>query len=287
MAKKLNFKEIGLHVVSPRRSSGAAHPISHLAANEGFLYIPLHMVRSDPDQPRKYFNDASLDDLTASIREKGVLQPILVRKEPAGEGFVIIAGERRWRAAKAVGLKEIPALMRDAQDALEVALIENVQRENLKPLEEAEALMRLKQARGFTDQALAKIIGKSRTSVTELLTLNQLPKSIKDQCRTSDIWTRSQLLQLVRAGSPKEIEEVWARIKDGFGRHRERSETKFRVCHEKARRWAIPVSAQAQGPDIPGARYLLQSEGHEIGSQRRAKGRSETSTLTHLHGRMA
>ncbi len=217
MVKKLNFKEIGLHAVSRRGPPGAPHPISQLAANEGFLYIPLHMVRSDPDQPRKYFNDASLDDLTASIREKGVLQPILVRKEPAGEGFVIIAGERRWRAAKAVGLKEIPALMRDAQDALEVALIENVQRENLKPLEEAEALMRLKQARGFTDQALAKIIGKSRTSVTELLTLNQLPNSIKDQCRTSDLWTRSQLLQLVRVGSPKEIEDVWAKVKDGSG----------------------------------------------------------------------
>ncbi len=217
MVKKLNFKEIGLHAVSRRGPPGAPHPISQLAANEGFLYIPLHMVQSDPDQPRKYFDDASLGDLTASIREKGVLQPILVRKEPAGEGFVIIAGERRWRAAKAVGLKEIPALMRDAQDALEVALIENVQRENLKPLEEAEALMRLKQARGFTDQALAKIIGKSRTSVTELLTLNQLPNSIKDQCRTSDLWTRSQLLQLVRVGSPKEIEDVWAKVKDGSG----------------------------------------------------------------------
>jgi ParB family transcriptional regulator, chromosome partitioning protein len=217
MPKKLNFKEIGLHAVSPRRPSATAHPISHLAANAGFLYVPLELLRPDPDQPRKYFDDATLDDLTASIREKGVLQPILIRKEPAGEGFVIIAGERRWRAAKAVGLKELPALMRDAQDALEVALIENVQRENLKPLEEAEALMRLKQARGFTDQALAKIIGKSRTSVTELLTLNQLPESIKKQCRTSDIWTRSQLLQLVRAGSSKEIEEVWARIKDGSG----------------------------------------------------------------------
>lgn len=217
MAKKLNFKEIGLHAVSARKPSGASHPISQLAANEGFLYIPLGMVRPDPDQPRKYFSDASLDDLTASIREKGVLQPILIRKEPAGGGFIIIAGERRWRAAKAIGLKEIPALVRDAQDALEVALIENVQRENLKPLEEAEALMRLKQARGFTDQALAKIIGKSRTSVTELLTLNELPESIKDQCRTSDIWTRSQLLQLVRAGSSKEIEEVWARIKNGSG----------------------------------------------------------------------
>jgi ParB family chromosome partitioning protein len=217
MPKKLNFKEIGLHAVSRRGPPTAAHPISQLSANEGFLYIPLRLIQSDPDQPRKYFNDASLDDLTASIREKGVLQPILVRKDSAGDGFIIIAGERRWRAAKALGLKEIPALVRDAQDALEVALIENVQRENLKPLEEAEALMRLKQARSFTDQALAKIIGKSRSSVTELLTLNQLPESIKGQCRTSDQWTRSQLLQLVRAGSPKAIEEVWARVKDGAG----------------------------------------------------------------------
>jgi len=215
MAKKLNFKEIGLNAVSARKPSTAAHPISHLSANEGFLRLPIDLVRPNPDQPRQHFDDASLKDLTASIREKGVLQPVLARKDRSGEGYILIAGERRWRAATAAGLTEIPALIRSGTDALEVALIENLQRENLNAIEEAEALFKLKKARHFTDEELARIMGKSRTAVTESLALNKLPEEIKAQCRTSDIGSKSQLLQVIRAGSEKEMLALWEGLKTG------------------------------------------------------------------------
>jgi ParB family transcriptional regulator, chromosome partitioning protein len=215
MPKRPNLKETGLRLVANARNAPQEHALHQLAADQGFLYIPVDLLRPNPDQPRQHFNNSALEDLSASIKEKGVLQPVLARKDSEGEGFILIAGERRWRAAKAAGLAEIPALIRKDEDTLEVALIENVQRENLNPLEEAEALLKLKLTKGFTDQELAKIIGKSRPSVTEILSLNQLPEPIKGQCRTSDTWSKSQLLQLVRANSPEKIDSLWKVLKGG------------------------------------------------------------------------
>jgi ParB family chromosome partitioning protein len=215
MPKRPNLKETGLRLVANAASAPQEHALRQLAGDQGFLYLPVNLLCPNPDQPRQHFDASSLEDLSASIKEKGVLQPVLARRDPQGEGFILIAGERRWRAAIAAGLAEIPALIRKEPDALEVALIENVQRENLNPLEEAEALAKLKRIKGFTDQELAKIIGKSRTSVTEILSLNQLPGPIKDQCRTSDSWSKSQLLQLVRADSPEKIDTLWKVLNDG------------------------------------------------------------------------
>jgi ParB family chromosome partitioning protein len=215
MSKRPNIKEIGLKIVQGGAARHADHPVHHLAANEGFLYLPIELVRPNPDQPRQHFDDSAIEDLTASVKEKGVLQPILARKDPASEGYIIIAGERRWRAATAAGLTEIPALIRKETDALEVALIENLQRENLNAVEEAEALLRLKKARRFTDEQLAKIIGKSRTAVTESLALNTLPEQIKAECRTSDIGSKSQLLQVLRAGDEEEMLALWQALKSG------------------------------------------------------------------------
>jgi ParB family chromosome partitioning protein len=139
------------------------------------------------------------------VKEKVVLQPILARKDPNRDGYILIGGERRWRAATAAGLTEIPALIRNESDHLEIALIENLQRENLNAVEEAEALLRLKHARRYTDEQLAKIIGNSRQAVNESLTLNELPAEIKSECRTSGTWSKSQLLQVLRAGSDEEM----------------------------------------------------------------------------------
>jgi ParB family chromosome partitioning protein len=215
MPKRPNLKETALRLVANARGMPQEHALGLFTADQGLLYVPVELLRHNPDQPRQYFDNSSLEDLSASIKEKGVLQPVLARKDPQGEGFILIAGERRWRAAKAAGLAEIPALIRKEEDALEVALIENLQRENLNPLEEAEALLKLKRTKSFTDQVLAKIIGKSRTSVTEILSLNQLPEPIKDRCRTSDIWSKSQLLQLVRADSPEKIDTLWKVLNGG------------------------------------------------------------------------
>ena len=215
MPKRPNLKDIGLHIVQGGESQRADHPMRHLAANEGFLYLPINLLRPNPDQPRQHFDDSLLEDLTASIIEKGILQPVLARKDPVRDGYILIAGERRLRAATAAGLTEIPALIRSEADALEVALIENLQRENLSALEEAEALLKLKNARQFTDEALAKIIGKSRQSVNDSLILNELPEQIRAKCRTSGMWSKSQLLQVLRAGTHEEIVAAWEALESG------------------------------------------------------------------------
>ena len=124
MPKRPNLKETGLRLVATARNAPQEHALRQLTADQGFLYLPLDLLRSNPNQPRQHFDNSSLEGLCASIREKGVLQPVLARRDPEGEGFILIAGERRWRAAKAAGLAEIPALIRKEEDALEVALIE-------------------------------------------------------------------------------------------------------------------------------------------------------------------
>src|SRR5690349_13268008 len=159
---KRDVKAAALKILSRETSPRNDHPVRDFARADGFMILPIELIRPNPDQPRKHFDPDALRDLTASIKEKGILQPVLVRPDPDGEHFVLIAGERRWRAAKAAAVSEMPALIRKEEDSLEVAIIENLQRENLHPLEEAEALLRLKTVKGYTDQDLAQVIGKSR-----------------------------------------------------------------------------------------------------------------------------
>ena len=131
-------------------------------------------------QPRKYFDDNKLEELVASIRENGVLQPILVQKSDTG--YELVVGERRWRAAKKAGLKKIPALIREVTDAqsLELAIIENIHRQDLNPIEEADAYARLSDEFALTQEMIAKKVGKSRTAVTNTLRLLKLSRNIKE-----------------------------------------------------------------------------------------------------------
>ena len=143
--------------------------------------IPVDRLRPGKYQPRTKMNETALAELADSIREQGVMQPILVRPVESGR-FEIIAGERRWRAALLAGLKEVPALVKSVPDnsALALALIENLQREDLNPLEEAAGLARLIDEFGLTHDAAAKAVGKSRSAVTNLLRLTQLAKPVQD-----------------------------------------------------------------------------------------------------------
>jgi ParB family chromosome partitioning protein len=143
--------------------------------------IAIDRVRPGKLQPRTRMDDAALAELADSIREQGVMQPILVRPVDGGR-FEIIAGERRWRAAQRAGLREIPALVKSVADdnALALALIENIQREDLNPLEEAQGLARLVDEFGLTHDAVAKAIGRSRSAVSNLLRLTQLAKPVQD-----------------------------------------------------------------------------------------------------------
>lgn len=213
--KRPNLSGIGVRLAETATSQHPDHPIRHIVADEGLLYIPVRLLRPDPNQPRQHFDEGALRDLTASVKEKGVLQPVIARRDPSGTGYILIAGERRWRAATAAGLATLPALVRREEDALEVALIENLQRENLSAIEEAEALLHLKQVRGFTDAQLAQVIGKSRQSVNESLALNALPEAIKAECRTCGIGSKRQLLSIARAGSPEKVQMLWDAFRRG------------------------------------------------------------------------
>lgn len=158
--------------------------------------IPLEDIDPNPKQPRRSMGD--LSELVASIREKGVLEPILVR--PSGSRFQIIAGERRYRAAGDAGLAEIPCIVRESSDAetMELALIENLQREDLSPFEEADGLKALAETHGYTHDKMAERLGRSRSSITEALSLTHMPADVRELCRLADIHSKSLLLQVVR-----------------------------------------------------------------------------------------
>src|SRR5437667_5388300 len=147
------------------------------------IEIPVDQVEANPDQPRKSFSSEALEELIASIRASGVIQPIIVRQ--SGAGYQPIAGERRWRAARQAGLERIPAIVREASDAesLELALVENLLREDLNPMEEAEAYRQLLQQFGWTQEQLGQRIGRDRTSIANAMRLLRLPEEIQADLR--------------------------------------------------------------------------------------------------------
>ena len=163
---------------------GEAQDIPHaVEPSEGVRAIPIELVHRNPDQPRRNFPDDEIAELEASIRDKGILQPILVRPSPRTEGeYEIVAGERRWRAAQKAGLRVIPALIRilDDDKAFEIAIVENVQREDLNAMEEAQAYASLMRRMAYTQDKAATAVGKSRSHVANTLRLLQLPDSVQD-----------------------------------------------------------------------------------------------------------
>ncbi|MDD5169090.1 MAG: ParB/RepB/Spo0J family partition protein [Syntrophales bacterium] len=191
-----------------------------MAATEPYIpnqlyQIPLAALQSDPAQPRKYLDPAALDQLANSIAQHGVLEPILFRQEAAGtctgspEGSVrvpgtsgtslyIIAGERRCAAARKASLITIPGICLDTPNPTEYAIIENIVRQDLNPIEEAEAYDALIKGKNYTQDDLAKIIGKSRVAVTETLSLTNLPESIRDECRKDPTVPKNVLVNIAR-----------------------------------------------------------------------------------------
>lgn len=153
--------------------------------------LPLRLLQANPNQPRKQFDDAALEDLAASIREKGVLQPLLVRPQIVGgqNVYEIVAGERRFRASQLAGIREVPVVIRELDDmeTLAIALIENLQREDLTPLEEAKGLQELKDQFSLSQEELAKQVGKSRSAIANTLRLLQLPDMAQNALSTGTI----------------------------------------------------------------------------------------------------
>jgi ParB family chromosome partitioning protein len=160
--------------------------------------ITLDKLDPNPEQPRVDFGD--LTELTASIAEKGVLEPLLVKPSRSTGRWMIIAGERRYRAARAAGLTEVPCVEMDidAGSVAEIALIENMQRKDLTVWEEADGLLALCERFGYTHEEVARKVGKSRSTVTEALSIAGIPADVRDLCRQADVSAKSMLLQIVR-----------------------------------------------------------------------------------------
>ncbi len=206
-----------------------AHFVEELTRRSGRhigAMIPLDMIEPNAEQPRTSLGN--IEELAASIREKGVLEPILVRLTGPNH-YEIISGERRYRAALLAGLDEIPAIELDVddQETLEIALIENIQRKDLTPFEEAEGLLLLQQKFGYTHDRISQVIGKSRTTVTETLLINDLPDRIRAMCREVGIANKSILVQIARAGNEQAMEQALRRLAAGdLSREQLRKETK-------------------------------------------------------------
>ncbi len=159
------------------------------AAQKGTMMVPIDMIRPNPDQPRRRFDEAQLQELSDSIKERGIIQPLVLRPDPSGEGYQIVAGERRWRAAQRAQVHEAPAVVREMDDqaVLEIAIIENVQRADLSPIEEARGYDRLMEEFGYTQSRVSEIVGKSRSHIANLLRLLNLPDEVMEALESGQI----------------------------------------------------------------------------------------------------
>lgn len=252
-----------------------SHYVDALAASSGRpvgRIVPMEMLDPNPNQPRQVMGD--LSELMASIAEKGVIEPLIVRRKD--DRFQIVAGERRYQAAVQVGLQEMPVVIRDADDGelLEIALIENVQRKDLTPFEEADALQALAGRFQYTHEQLAQRLGRSRTSITESLALAAMPDEIRNICRLADVASKSLLLQIVRQADPKKMVALVERI------------TRSGMTRAEVRRAAPPRRTAARAKPFA-YRYVAPSKAFSLRLQFRKSEVSQAELLEALEAIVA
>lgn len=244
------------------------------AESETLLDLPVGEITPNPHQPRKDFAQGALDELAASIKAAGVVQPILVRR--VGGTWQLVAGERRWRAARQAGLERVPALVREATDAesLELALVENLLRENLNPMEEAEGYQQLLKEYGWTQEELASRVGKDRSSVANAVRLLRLPGPIQDDLRAGSLTMGHARALLALTDSRAQL-----RLRDEILAHA----WSVRATEERVqKRRPAPPSARRRSPEIVAVEEAiqrsLQTRVRITGNERR--GRIEISYAT-------
>lgn len=190
MAKQQKSRGLGRGLSALMADVNADAPADNNTHRKPDTNLPIERVVPNPDQPRRTFEQTALEDLAASVREKGIIQPIIVRKDPADPSrYQIVAGERRWRAAQLANLHEIPVLVREFDDTevLEVAIIENIQRADLNPVDEASGYKHLMERFGHTQDQLSKVLGKSRSHVANQMRLLALPDAVLDMLARGDL----------------------------------------------------------------------------------------------------
>jgi ParB family chromosome partitioning protein len=191
------------------------HPIiTRFTHKDGdFVMVKVDEVSPNPEQPRQHFDPEADKELTNSIKEKGVLQPVIIRVDKESKQIYLVAGERRLRASKKAGLDKIPAIVTTG-DPGEIALIENIQREDLSPIDVAEASNNLMSKHKYTQAKLANVLGKSTASVSEILSLNKLPDKIKSECRQNKNYPRRLLYSIARQPNPEKMFALFKQYKD-------------------------------------------------------------------------
>jgi ParB family chromosome partitioning protein len=236
-----------------------AATVVSIVPGRSLLMLPVEAIERNPKQPRKRFEEAKLEELAASIREHGVVEPILVRKD--GGRYRILAGERRWRAAQRAGLQEVPAVLREASDrqAFELALVENLQREDLNAIEEAEAYQVLMEEHDLTQEKVAERVGKERSTVANALRLLRLPADVRDLVRDGqlDMGHARALLGLEGAEEIRRVAHRAARE----GLSVRATETLVRLLSLKGRK--KPAAAK----ETPGIRALAQRLQRRLGAR--------------------
>jgi ParB family chromosome partitioning protein len=233
-------------------------------------HVPIEFLHANPNNPRKHFADSDLDDLTRSIRDKGLLQPLVVRQRGNGE-FEIVAGERRWRAAQRAGVHEVPVLIRELSDgeALEIALIENIQRADLNALEEARAYEQLMDQFSYTQQQLADSVGKSRSHVANTIRLLSLPESVRRHIEDGAL-TAGHARALVATESPQALAEkiiqLGMTVREAEGLSRSAAEAKGRPAFVKAQKDTDTLALERQLSEVLGLKVEIANKGRAGGA---------------------
>ena len=213
----MSARRAGLPITVKMRHN--SHYVEEIISRSGAAIgrmIPIEQIQPNADQPRKVLGD--LQSLTESVRDKGVLEPLLVRYLADSDKFMIISGERRFHAATAAGLRELPCIEKDVDDGetMEIALIENLQRKDLTPFEEADGVQSLADRFALTHEEIANRIAKSRSSITETLSLRTIPDAVKAQCIEAGVLSKSQLLQVARQPTEAKMRDLVRRFALGL-----------------------------------------------------------------------
>lgn len=180
--------------------------------NRKLYNVPLSQLITDPDQPRKFFDEVAMGELKSSIEKHGILQPVIFRRDEQGR-LVVVSGERRFRASELAGQESIPALFNEGGNSAEIALVENLLRENLTPIEEAEALQRLKDEQSYNQEQLSSVIGKAVSTISEILSLNKLPEDVKEECRANTSYSRRALVEIAKGDDHETMRGLFAKYK--------------------------------------------------------------------------
>ena len=250
---------------------GALFPELEKGEKGDLLLCDIHAIHPSPWQPRKLVPDDGIEELAQSIREQGILQPLVVRHR--GEGYELIVGERRWRAAQRAGLKKVPILIKEAtdQEVLELALIENLQREDLNPLEEAEAYQRLITEFAYTQEVLAQRIGKDRSSVANILRLLKLPEEVQGALEKNEISMGHARALLAFKNEREQIAFCRKIVKRGLSVR----ETEDGIRHLLENKTSRPTK-ELEKPEITSLREELR---HIFKTQVRIRTRGERGTI--------